>query len=268
MFNDLKGKAVIITGGTKGIGRAIGEAFGRHGAHVYLTHRWGSADEDEIRAGFEKLGAPEPTILEADVSDQGETVELIERVKQDHERVEAFISNVCVVDIAHGVGSYKRRTLLKCLEYSSWPLVSYTMEIKKRFGSYPRYVVGISSDGPDRYTTGYEWVAVSKAVMETFCRYMTKRLLDEEININILRTRNVPTDAIIEVFGLEFIEFMKKYGGEEYMISVEEVANAVLGLCSGLMDCVCGQVITMDKGAAFADTLMRFRENREEYGLT
>ena len=53
--NDLTNKAVIITGGTDGIGRACGLLFARHGAHVYLTHRWGSADEDELKAAFEKL---------------------------------------------------------------------------------------------------------------------------------------------------------------------------------------------------------------------
>ena len=46
--NKLDGKAVLITGGTDGIGRACGLLFARQGAHVYLTHRWGSADEDAL----------------------------------------------------------------------------------------------------------------------------------------------------------------------------------------------------------------------------
>ncbi|HEY0136691.1 MAG TPA: SDR family NAD(P)-dependent oxidoreductase, partial [Nannocystis sp.] len=67
-FNDFTGKAVLITGGTRGIGLACGLAFARHGARVILTHRWGSADEGELRAKFAELGAPEPMIVEADVS--------------------------------------------------------------------------------------------------------------------------------------------------------------------------------------------------------
>ena len=54
VFNDFENKAVLITGGTAGIGLATGLAFGRLGAQVYLTHRWGSADNDEVRAKFEK----------------------------------------------------------------------------------------------------------------------------------------------------------------------------------------------------------------------
>ena len=49
-------KVVLITGGTRGIGLATGLAYGRHGAHVILTHRWGSADEDEIFRLFEEAG--------------------------------------------------------------------------------------------------------------------------------------------------------------------------------------------------------------------
>ena len=92
--NDLKGKAVIVTGGTAGIGLATGLLFGKYGAHVYLTHRWGSADEDELRARFEAAGAPAPKIVEADASQDEDTEALMEAVKRDHDSVFALISNV------------------------------------------------------------------------------------------------------------------------------------------------------------------------------
>ena len=52
MFNDFRGKAVLITGGTAGIGLATGLAFGRRGADCTLTYRWGSADEALSRLGY------------------------------------------------------------------------------------------------------------------------------------------------------------------------------------------------------------------------
>ena len=58
ILNDYTNKAVLITGGTKGLGLATGLAFGRHGAHVYLTNKWGSADEDALRQQFVDAGAP------------------------------------------------------------------------------------------------------------------------------------------------------------------------------------------------------------------
>ncbi len=267
MRNDFRGKAVLITGGTKGIGLATGLSFGREGASVYLTHKWSSANEDEVRAKFEAIGAPVPTIVDADVSHDGDTAELMAMIHEKHEAVEVFVSNVCIVQPARGIESYKRRSLLKSLEYSAWPLVAYLQQIKGVFGRYPRYVVGISSDGPDNYFVHYEFVAVSKAVMETLCRYISKHLADEDIRINMLRTRNVLTDAVQEIFGDEYKEFVGKYAGEEYFIQPEEIGDAVLALCSGMLDALNGQVVMVDKGVAFADTMMRLLERRHQLGM-
>ncbi len=267
MRNDLRGKAVIITGGTKGIGLATGMSFAREGAHVYLTHKWSSADNAEILQKFEDFDAPAPTIVEADVKEDEDTRALMDIIAKDHDSVEAFISNVCIVQPARGVESYRKRSLLKSLEYSSWPMVAYTQAIKKTFKKYPRYVVGVSSDGPDNYFVNYEFVAASKAVMETFCRYMAKHLGPEGVNVNVVRSRNVLTDAVYEIFGDDYKTFVGKYAGEEYFMHPEEVGDAILAVCSGMMDAMNGQVIMVDKGIAFADTLMRLLEHREELGL-
>ncbi len=263
MINNLNDKAVIITGGTKGIGLAIGLQFAQQGAHVYLTHRWSSADEEAILAGFRDAGAKTPTIVEADVSVDEETIALLELVARVHDSVEAFISNVCVVQPANGVMSYRKRSLLKSLEYSAWPMVSYLQQIKKRFGRLPRYVVGISSDGSDNYFTHYEYVAASKAVMDVLCRYLTHTLRDEDIRINILKSRNVMTDAVEEIFGPHYVDFMRERAGEEYFIYPDEIGKTALALCSGLLDSMKGQVIQVDKGMSFADTMMKQLEKHE-----
>ena len=54
---DMKDKAVLITGGTKGIGLATALQFAKAGAKLYLTYKWGSADNQEIFNQFEKIHA-------------------------------------------------------------------------------------------------------------------------------------------------------------------------------------------------------------------
>lgn len=267
MLNDFSGKAVLVTGGTMGIGLACGLAFGRVGAHVYLTHRWGTADEDEVRRRFAEVGAPEPEIVEADVSHDPDTVALMERIQEDHDGIEVLVSNVCVVIPTEGIASYSRRAMYKSLEYSAWPLVAYTEQAHKTFGRYPRYVVGSSSDGPSTYYERYEYVAISKAVMEVLCRYLTKHLATEDIRINMVRTRNVPTDSGLLIHGEGYPEFVKRFGGESHFIEASEVGDTVLALCSGLLDAVKGQVINVDKGGTFCDNMMRIWNGREGFGL-
>ncbi len=265
--NDFRNKAVLVTGGTKGLGLAIALAFGKQGAQTYLTYKWGSANMDAVRKTFTDAGAPEPQIIEADASYKEDTVALLETIKQHHDHIEVFVSNVSFAMVGGGFESYKKRSFLKSLEYSAWPMIGYTQQIYDIFGSYPRYVLGTSCDGPERYYPGYDFVAASKAVMETFCKYMAKHLFVENSRINILRSRPISTDSLRATFGEDFEPFLRKWYGDEYMITLEEVGNTALALCSGLMDAMTGQVILLDRGVAFQDNTMRFFEHREEYGV-
>ena len=250
---EFTGKAVLITGGTRGIGLACGLAFARQGARVILTHRWGSADEDALRAQFAALGAPEPMIVEADVSRDEDTTALLARIKAEHDRVDVFISNVCVVMRGDGPLQHSRRALYKSLEYSSWPFVGYLHAIHRAFGSYPRYAIAMSSDGPDTHYPAYDYVAVAKAVLETFVRYMSTHLQAEGCKVNALRSRQVMTESYAAMFGADQVELGRRFA--EFACTPEEIADTTLALCSGMFDAMSGQVVTLDRGAAFVDNI-------------
>ena len=266
-INDLRGKAVLVTGGTMGIGLATGLAFGREGARCVLTHRWGTADEGAVRARFAEAGAPEPLIVEADVADAEATGALLAAIHAEHEAVEAFVSNVSVALVVKDLADYSPRALSKSIEYSAWPMVEYPRRIAEVFGRYPRYVVGLSSGGPDAYYQNYDFAAASKAVAETLCRYLTYRLYDEDVRVNVVRSRLVRTESLRATFGADFEEFAARYTAEGDFIGCDEVAGAILALCSGLMDGVRGQVIMVDRGTSFCDNLMRLYDQRFELGL-
>jgi len=252
-FNDFTGKAVLITGGTRGIGLACGLAFARHGARAILTHRWGSADEDALRARFAAIGAPAPMIVEADVSRDEDTAALLGRIKAEHDHVDVFISNVAVVQRGEGTLELKRRSLYKSLEYSSWPFVGYLHAIHRAFGRYPRYAVAMSSDGPDAHYPAYGYVAVAKAVLETFVRYMATHLFEDGCKVLALRSRQVMTESYKDMFGPEQVELGRRFA--EFACTPEEIADTTLALCSGMFDAMSGQVVTLDRGAAFVDNI-------------
>ena len=265
--NDLTNQAVIITGGTDGIGRACGLLFARHGAHVYLTHRWGSADEDELQAEFKAAGARPPVIVEADVSLDEDTDALMATVKRDHDSLFAILSNVSFAHVSKQHEDLDKKSFLRSLGYSAWPFVSYLQAAHAAFGRYPRYAIGMSSRGPEYFLPGYDFVAASKTVMETFCRYLTADLLSEDIRINVVRANPVETRSLEATFGPDFAPFCKQYYGEGFFVTSEEVAAAALGLCSGLMDGVKGQVLLLDRGFGFADNVVRLFSQREQRGL-
>jgi len=266
-INDLRGKAVLVTGGTMGIGLATGLAFGRQGARCILTHRWGTADENDVRARFAEVGAPEPLIFQADVASAEDTEALLAAIRAEHNAVEAFISNVGFAQLVRDLDEYQKRALFKSIEYSTWPLVEYTRQIKEVFGQYPRYVVGLSSGGPDAYYRHYDFAAASKAVMETLCRYLSYHLFDEDVRVNVVRSRIVRTESLWATAGREFEAFADRFDGERQFTTCEEIGNTILALCSGLMDGVSGQIITVDRGTAFFDNLFRLYNEREALAL-
>ena len=65
----MKGTAAIVTGGTRGLGRAVGLALARAGASVFLTHRWGSVPELDVATAFRAEGLSAPRVVECDASD-------------------------------------------------------------------------------------------------------------------------------------------------------------------------------------------------------
>jgi len=264
MLNDLRGKAVLITGGTMGIGLATGLAFGREGAHCTLTYKWGTADEDEVRRAFADAGAPPPRIVQADVANEDDTTALLEGLARDYDHVEAYIANASFALVIRDLDDYQRRSLLRGIEYSAWPLYSYTRRIHDIFGRYPRYVVGLSSGGPDAFYKNYDYVAASKAVLETLCRYTNYRLFDEDVRVNVVRSRIVRTESLRATVGQDFEAFAERFNMDRQFIAGDEVANTILGLCSGLMDGVSGQVIMVDRGTSFFDNLMRLYQEREQ----
>jgi len=250
-----------------GIGLATGLAFGRQGARCVLTHKWGTADDADVRSAFAAAGAPEPLIVQADVANADDTASLLAAIHAEHDCVEAFISNVSVGLVIKDLDDYEKRSLFKSIEYSTWPMVEYTRQIKAVFGRYPRYVVGLSSGGPDAFYKNYDFVAASKAVMETLCRYLNYRLFDEDIRINVVRSRLVRTESLRATFGRDFEAFAERFNMQRQFISCEEVANAILALCSGLMDGVSGQTIMVDRGTSFFDNLMRLYEERDALNI-
>ena len=254
---DLQGKTALTTGGTRGIGLASARALAEAGAQVLLTYKWGSADLESVAKEFESSGLPRPRFYEADAASEEDTARLMEEISPAAGKVDIFISNVSFALRTLSLADYKKRSLFKTLEYSTWPLIDYTRRIKEKFGRYPRYVLGISSDGPDHFYPGYDFVAASKALLEFFYRYLTAHLLAEGCRVNVLRFGTVDTESFRAIFGKEFFTYLSAHGvPQSQVLTPAECARAVLAMCSGLLDAVSGQIISVDYGLPFRDNAM------------
>jgi NAD(P)-dependent dehydrogenase (short-subunit alcohol dehydrogenase family) len=264
---EFRGRTVLVTGGTRGIGRAIGLAFGRLGARCILTHRWGSVANHDLERAFAEAAAQPPRIVQADVSSADDTAALFAELSSQGLTIDVLVSNVSFSLVTNGVEDYRRRSLLKSLEYSAWPLVSYTCTAAAVLGRAPRYVVGISSPGPSAFHVGYDFAASAKSVMETLSRYVAYRLQEFDTRVNVIRPGGVFTESLDSTFGRDFRHASTGVTDPSHFFTADQIADPVVALCSGWMDAVHGQTIHIDRGTPFFDNAMRLYGQRERYGL-
>jgi NAD(P)-dependent dehydrogenase (short-subunit alcohol dehydrogenase family) len=238
-------QVVLVTGGTRGLGKAIGLEFARLGGTVVLTHRWGSADEDEIADDFRREGAPAPWIVEADASDPAATRTLLAEIAGRHGRLDVVVSNVAFAKLAGGLDDLKRNALELSLRYSAWPIVDLVQASHEVLGRFPRYVLGISSDGGAVCHPGYDLAGASKAVLESLVRYLAVRLRAEGVRVNAVRPGFMDTASSRAILGDAAVGGL---AGASLALDPRQVARACVALCSGLMDAVTGQVLVVDEG--------------------
>lgn len=232
---DWKGKVVLVTGGTRGIGLETALCFARAGARPVITWCWGGSEDSAI-ARFRAEGLPDPRLERADVGRESDTERLMRSLKADMDGIDAFISNVSVAAMVKSMEDYKLRALLRSIEYTSWPMVAYTQQIQATFGRWPRYVVALSSFGTQQLAMNYDFVAASKAVVESLIPYLAWRLGPEGVRVNGLTCGLAKTESSVGVAGTEFEAFeqwhLKAIGPIPY-VDTQDVANALFGLCSG-----------------------------------
>ncbi len=240
-------KNVVVTGGTRGLGKAIGLEFARAGAQVFLTHRWDSADQAQLRAEFRAQGYLEPYIVESDAGDADATRALMSFVRDHTGSLDVIVSNVAFSKIVHDLDDLKKNALDLSLSYSAWPLVELVKAARDVFGDFPRYVIAISSDGADVCHEGYDLAGVSKAVLETLCRYLALRLKPHGVRVNAIRPGFLDTQSSRATFGDDTVDIAEKQVNGLF-IDPSSVARVCVALCSGLMDAVTGQVLVADEG--------------------
>lgn len=125
--------------------------------------------------------------------------------------------------------------LLRAVADGAWPVVSCLLRAKSVLGKYPRHVVAISSP-----TAGI--AAAADAVLETLCRFWSARIAEEDAHFNLIRHRAFDAG---------------RHLSDRLIATPADVANAAVALCSGWMDTMRGQVLTVDRGAGFCDNVFR-----------
>ena len=242
----LEGKAALITGGSRGIGRAIALKFARNGIHVvvnYVRHR---KDAEDTAAEVESHGV-RCFVVKANVSNDEDVKAMFALIEKEFGVLHFLVSNA-----ASGV-------LKPALELSSrhW---NWAMDINARAllslvreGAplLPRggRIMAVSSLGAVRAIENYTAVGASKAALESLVRHLAVELGPRGINVNTISAGAVDTEALKKFPNRQQIldtALSKTPMGR--LTTPEDVADVALFLCSDLAAMIQGQTIVVDGG--------------------
>lgn len=245
---ELKNKAALVTGGSRGIGRAIAVRLAQHGVDIAVNYVRHKKDAQATATEVEKLGR-KCLLVKANVAKESDVKAMFDVIGNDFGKLDILVSNAASGVLKPAMELTERhwnwamdinaRALLTLVQHGV-PLMSQ--------GSR---VVAVSSLGAVRAIENYTTVGASKAALESLVRHLAVEFGDKGINVNTISAGAVDTDALKKFPNRDEIlstALMRTPMGR--LTTPDDVADVALFLCSQFATMIQGQVITVDGGYA------------------
>jgi len=238
----------LVTGGSRGIGRAIVERLARDGADIAFIYRRDAAAAAEVEAAVRALGR-RCLPLRADLLEATEVSAALDRLES--EAVDIFVANAAATAFKPLL-EVKPHHLEKTYAITIHAFLQIVQRLVPRMRA-PGRIVSISGMDTHRYVAGHGVLASAKAALEALTRYLAVELGPRGITVNCVNPGYVDTDSVALYFGdaearRTFLEEVEGATPLRALGQPAEVAAAVAWLCSPDADWMQGQVVYLDGG--------------------
>ena len=245
---DFRGKVALITGGSRGIGRAIALRLAENGADVvvnYVRHR---KDAEETAEAVQHFGR-RCLLVKANVANEKDVREAFEVVDGEFGRLDFLVSNAAS-GVLKPVLELTERHWNWAMDINARALLMLVQNAMPLMRSGSR-VIAVSSLGAIRAIENYTTVGASKAALESLVRHLAVELGPMGIHVNTISAGAVDTDALKHFPNREqILDTALERTPLGRLTQPDDVADIALFLCSRLSSMVQGQVITVDGGYA------------------
>lgn len=244
----LKDQVALVTGGSRGIGRAVVQTLAREGAKVAFVYRGSQAAAEELVQAV-AAGGGTAKAIQADVAEAGAADRVVEAVLADWGRVDILVNNAGVI----------RDGLFVRMSPDDWKTVIDTnltgtfafcravagpMALKQRSGR----IINVSSVAADHVNAGQANYAASKGAVNSFTRALAVELGSRNVTVNAVAPGFIETDMseAVRAKAGDFIQ--KKLVPLRRLGKPDDIAGVVLFLAGPAGAYITGQVLTVDGG--------------------
>lgn len=245
----LQGRVAVVTGGSRGIGRAVVLRLAELGASVVINYLQDQSAAKEAAGEAEQLGA-RTLLVRADVSRVDEAERLVSAVVEEFGRLDILVCNAGIWEGAP-VEEISEESWDRVLEINlkgTWAVCRAAVPQMKRQGS--GRIVIVSSTAGQRGETNYSNYAASKGGQISFTKSLATELAPFGINVNAVAPGWVDTEMNTGVFGdQDYRQSIEKAIPLGRLASADDVAHPIVFLCTEWARHITGEVLNVNGGS-------------------
>ena len=244
----LEGKVVLVTGGSRGIGRAICLRLARERPeHILVGY---CMNHDAARAtvrDLEQLGVP-ASFFAADIGRLESLGEMFDHVESRWGRLDVFVSNAARAAFRE-VTDLSARSWERTLDINARAFLVGSQRAARLMGERGGQIIAISSLGAHLCAPGYVALGAAKAALEAVARYLAVELAPRGINVNVVCGGLVETETLsLHPSYQELVRKVEARTPAGRLGRPEDLAGIVAFLCSSDAAWIRGQTLVADGG--------------------
>jgi 3-oxoacyl-[acyl-carrier protein] reductase len=242
----LQDQVALVTGGSRGIGRAIVRALAAEGAKVAFVYRGNREAADSLTEEVKTAGG-QALALQADVADATAVQRCVERLEKEWQRLDILVNNAGIIrdDLFIRMEPEAWNSVLQTNlggVYNFCKAVAYTL-MRQRRGR----IINISSVAAEHANPGQANYAASKGAINAFTRALAVELASRNVTVNAVAPGFIETD-MSEAVRNKAGDLLKKLVPMRRLGQPEDIARVVVFLASPDSAYMTGQVLTVDGG--------------------
>jgi len=244
---NLSGKVAIITGGSRGIGRAVAQRLARDGASVVINYVKSKDRADELVKAIEDAGGS-ALALQADVTDPGQIERLFDRGMQHFGKVDILVNSA-------GIRISKKIIDLTEADFDRLFAVNlkgtfFACQQAARCMASGARIINISTTITRMIVPEYSIYTASKAAVDQITRVLAKELGDRQITVNAVAPGSIDTDLFRAGRTPEQIEEQAQMPALGRLGEVNDIADVIAFLASDDARWITGQTIHANGGVS------------------